>query len=110
MPGTDADQPAIAGLVCPQEDQCEGVCPLACHGQGINIGKLEAFIAQWAMEHEIKEDFHIAEKTESVAVIGSGPAGISCAVDLRRHGYKVVVYEALQKSHTLVLQKKQLMQ
>jgi homotetrameric NADPH-dependent glutamate synthase len=87
--------PAIAGLVCPQEDQCEGVCPLACHGQGINIGKLEAFIAQWAMEHEIKEDFHIAEKTESVAVIGSGPAGISCAVDLRRHGYKVVVYEAL---------------
>jgi glutamate synthase (NADPH/NADH) small chain len=87
--------PAIAGLVCPQEDQCEGVCPLACHGQGINIGKLEAFIAQWAMENDVKEEFHIHAKPEKVAIIGSGPAGISCAVDLRRHGYKVAVFEAL---------------
>jgi glutamate synthase (NADPH/NADH) small chain len=87
--------PAIAGLVCPQEDQCEGVCPLACHGQGINIGKLEAFIAQWAIAYNVKEDFHIIEKPEKIAVIGSGPAGISCAVDLRRQGYKVMVFEAL---------------
>jgi glutamate synthase (NADPH/NADH) small chain len=87
--------PAITGLVCPQEDQCEGVCPLACHGQGIDIGKLEAFIAQWAMEKNVKEEFYIEEKTDRVAVIGSGPAGISCAVDLRRHGYTVTVFEAL---------------
>jgi glutamate synthase (NADPH/NADH) small chain len=87
--------PAIAGLVCPQEDQCEGVCPMACHGQGINIGKLESFIAQWAMENDVREEFHIKEKNERVAVIGTGPAGISCAVDLRRHGYGVTVYEAL---------------
>ncbi|MBE0434048.1 NADPH-dependent glutamate synthase [candidate division WOR-3 bacterium] len=87
--------PAIAGLVCPQEEQCEGVCPLAGRGQGINIGKLEAFIAQWAMENKLKEEFHIEEKGQRVAVIGSGPAGISCTVDLRRHGYVVSVYEAL---------------
>jgi len=87
--------PAIAGLVCPQEDQCEGVCPLACHEQGINIGKLEAFIAQWAMENGVKEEFRIVERPEKIAVIGSGPAGISCAVDLRRHGYQVTVFEAL---------------
>lgn len=87
--------PAIAGLVCPQEEQCEGVCPLAAHGQGVNIGKLEAFIAQWAMANGVKEEFHIRERTERVAVIGTGPAGISCAVDLRRHGYAVTVFEAL---------------
>lgn len=87
--------PAIAGLVCPQEEQCEGVCPLAAHGQGINIGKLEAFVAQWAMANGVKEEFHIRERTERVAVIGTGPAGISCAVDLRRHGYAVTVFEAL---------------
>lgn len=87
--------PAIAGLVCPQEDQCEGVCPLACHDQGINIGKLEAFIAQWALDNGVKEEFHFVERSARVAVIGSGPAGISCAVDLRRFGYKVAVFEAL---------------
>lgn len=87
--------PAIAGLVCPQEEQCEGVCPLAAHGQGINIGKLEAFIAQWAMAHGVKEEFHIKERRDKVAVIGTGPAGISCAVDLRRQGYAVTVFEAL---------------
>lgn len=89
--------PAIAGRVCPQEAQCEGVCPLTQPGagNGINIGKLEAFVADWAMESGIKEEFRIKEKTEKVAIVGSGPAGISCAVDLRKYGYRVTVFEAL---------------
>jgi len=87
--------PAIAGRVCPQEDQCEGVCPLHGTCNGINIGKLEAFVADWAMKNGVEEKFHIEEKEKKVAVIGSGPAGISCAVDLRKYGYQVTIFEAL---------------
>ncbi len=89
--------PAVAGRVCPQENQCEHVCPLGQtgDGNGINIGKLEAFVADWAMENGITEEFHIEERPEKVAVIGSGPAGISCGVDLRKFGYQVTVFEAL---------------
>ena len=87
--------PAIAGRVCPQEVQCEGVCPLAQNGQGINIGKVEAYIADWAMRHDVKETIQIESKPGRIAIIGSGPAGISCAVDLRKCGYEVVLFEAL---------------
>jgi len=87
--------PAITGRVCPQESQCEGVCPLAQDGQGINIGKLEAFIADWARERGIKEEIVIKERPHRVAIIGSGPAGLICAYDLRRWGYQVTVFEAL---------------
>lgn len=90
--------PAITGRVCPQEEQCEGVCPFSLTCNGINIGKLEAFVADWAMNNGVKEGFHIEEKPEKVAVIGSGPAGISCAVDLRKYGYKVTMFEALHKA------------
>ena len=90
--------PAITGRVCPQEDQCEGVCPLAKTENGVNIGKLESFIADWAMKNGISEEFHIEKKVEKVAVIGSGPAGISCAVDLRKFGYQVTMFEALHKA------------
>ncbi len=90
--------PAITGRVCPQEDQCEGVCPLAKTENGVNIGKLEAFIADWAMKNGITEEFHIEERAEKVAVIGSGPAGISCTVDLRKFGYQVTMFEALHKA------------
>ena len=90
--------PAITGRVCPQESQCEGVCPLSKRGHGINIGKLEAFVADWARKKKIKEEFHIKEKEEKVAVIGSGPAGISCAVDLRKFGFQVTMFEALHKA------------
>jgi len=90
--------PAITGRVCPQEAQCEGECPLYQRGNGINIGKLEAFVADWARMEGIKEKFPIKEKQQKVAVIGSGPAGISCAVDLRKFGYQVTMFEALHKA------------
>lgn len=90
--------PAITGRVCPQESQCEGVCPLFQRKSGINIGKLEAFVADWARENGVKEDIHIKERPGKVAIVGSGPAGISCACDLRRSGYQVTLFEALHKA------------
>jgi len=90
--------PAITGRVCPQETQCEGMCPVSKRDNGINIGKLEAFVADWARKNEIKEEFEIVERPEKIAVIGSGPAGISCAVDLRKYGFQVTVFEALHKA------------
>lgn len=94
----DNSIPAITGRVCPQESQCEGVCPLAQDGEGINIGKLEAFVADWARRRGIKEKICIKERPWKAAVIGSGPAGISCAVDIRRLGFKVTLFEALHKA------------
>lgn len=89
--------PSIAGRVCPQEHQCEGVCTLRRVGEPVNIGKLEAFIGDWAIDNDVEEPIEIVDKPEKVAVIGSGPSGISCSVDLRKHGYRVTVYEALHK-------------
>jgi len=94
----DCPIPAITGRVCPQENQCEGACLLGKKGNPINIGKLAAFLADWAMKNGIKEEFTIKDKSQKVAVIGSGPAGISCAVDLRKNGYKVTMFEALHKA------------
>ncbi len=94
----DNSIPGITGRVCPQEIQCEGVCPVSKRGNGINIGKLEAFVADWARENGVKEEIHIKERPEKVAIIGSGPAGISCAVDLRKFGYQVTLFEALHKA------------
>lgn len=90
--------PAIAGRVCPQESQCEGVCTLGTAGDPINIGKLEAFLGNWAMKEGVREQFAIKEKGKKVAIIGAGPSGISCAVDLRKNGYKVTMFEALHKA------------
>lgn len=94
----DNPVPGITGRVCPQEVQCEGVCPFHQSKNGINIGKLEAFVADWAMKWGIKEEIHIKEKPQKVAVIGSGPAGITCSVDLRKLGYQVTLFEALHKA------------
>jgi len=87
--------PAITGRVCPQEDQCEGKCILQKQGKAINIGKLFAFVADWAQERKIVEKIQINENGKKVAIVGSGPAGITCAVDLRKLGYEVSLFEAL---------------
>ena len=89
--------PSICGRVCPQETQCEGKCIMGIKNEPVAIGKLERFIGDWATEN-IKEIPTIKEeKSGHIAVIGSGPAGLTCAGDMRKMGYKVSVFEALQK-------------
>jgi len=87
--------PAMTGRVCPQEDQCEGKCVLDKKGQPINIGKLFAFVADWAREQGLAEEAEISDNGKKIAIVGSGPAGITCAVDLRKFGYHVTIFEAL---------------
>ncbi len=89
--------PAICGRVCPQESQCEGKCVLGIKGEPVAIGKLERFIADWALENLNNKPEIFKEIDNKVAIVGSGPAGLSCAGDLRKKGYKVTVFEALQK-------------
>ena len=89
--------PAICGRVCPQETQCESKCVRGIKGEPVSIGKLERFVADYALEHDIKPQK--AEKTNGhkVAVIGSGPSGLTCAGDLAKLGYEVTVFEALHE-------------
>ncbi len=87
--------PAITGRVCPQEDQCEGKCVLDKTGQPINIGKLFAFVADLARKKDLVEEIKIKENGKKIAIVGCGPAGITCAVDLRKLGYGVSIFEAL---------------
>lgn len=87
--------PAITGRVCPQEDQCEGKCVLQKLGQPINIGKIMAYVADWARKNKVEDEFEINENDKKVAIVGSGPAAITCAVDLRKNGVQVTMYEAL---------------
>ncbi len=87
--------PAICGRVCPQESQCEAVCVLAKKGDPVAIGRLERFIADWDLERGA-ETPAVAEPTgKRIAVIGAGPAGLTCAADLARLGHSVTVFEAL---------------
>ncbi len=90
--------PAVCGRVCPQESQCEGVCVLGIKGEPESIGKLERFVADWARQNGIKPKPATEKKDKKIAVIGSGPAGLTCAGDLARMGYQVKIFEALHEA------------
>jgi len=90
--------PAITGRVCPQEEQCEGKCVLTKIGKPINIGKLERFVADYVRENNLEEIPKVPEwNGKKVAIIGSGPTGLTAAGDLVRMGYKVTIFEALHE-------------
>lgn len=89
--------PAVCGRVCPQEEQCEKVCVLGKKGDPVSIGKLERFAADWAREHGVEVGKTKENNGYKVAVIGSGPAGITCAGDLAKEGYDVTIFEALHE-------------
>lgn len=90
--------PAVCGRVCPQESQCEGKCIRGIKGEPISIGKLERFVADWARENGIKPEPAKEKLGKKVAVIGSGPAGLTCAGDLAKMGYDVTIFEALHEA------------
>ena len=90
--------PAVCGRVCPQESQCEGKCIRGIKGDPVSIGKLERFVADWACEQGIKPEGAKEKKGKKVAVIGSGPAGLTCAGDLAKMGYDVTIFEALHEA------------
>ncbi len=89
--------PAVCGRVCPQESQCEGKCVLGIKGEPVAIGKLERFVADWSREHNVDLSQREESKNKKVAVIGSGPAGLTCAGDLAKKGYDVTIFEALHE-------------
>ena len=96
--GESSSLPAICGRVCPQETQCEGVCVRGIKGEAVAIGKLERYVADTAREMGIKPAAPETKNGKRVAVIGSGPAGLTCAGDLAKMGYDVTVFEALHEA------------
>ena len=98
MIGESSALPAVCGRVCPQESQCEGKCIRGFKGDPISIGKLERFVADWARENGIKPTPAAQKNGKKVAVIGSGPAGLTCAGDLAKLGYDVTIFEALHEA------------
>ena len=90
--------PAVCGRVCPQESQCEGKCIRGIKGEAVYIGKLERFTADWARENGIKPQGCDAKNGHKVSVVGSGPAGLTCAGDLAKLGYDVTIFEALHEA------------
>ena len=95
--GESSALPAVCGRVCPQETQCEGKCIRGLKGEAVSIGKLERFVADWAKENGIKPVPAAQKNGHKVAVIGSGPSGLTCAGDLAKAGYDVTVFEALHE-------------
>ncbi len=89
--------PAVCGRVCPQETQCEGVCVRSVKGEPISIGKLERFVADWSRENGFVPAAPEKTNGHKVAVIGSGPSGLTCAGDLAKLGYEVTIFEALHQ-------------
>ena len=90
--------PAVCGRVCPQESQCEGKCIRGIKGEAISIGKLERYVADTAREMGIRPEGAKEKNGKRVAVIGAGPAGLTCAGDLAKLGYEVKIFEALHKA------------
>ena len=95
--GKSSALPAICGRVCPQESQCECKCIRGIKGDPVSIGKLERFVADYALEHDINPEGPETTNGHKVAVIGSGPSGLTCAGDLAKMGYEVTVFEALHE-------------
>ncbi len=89
--------PAVCGRVCPQESQCEGQCVRGIKGEPVSIGKLERFVADWSREHGFVPAAPQRTNGKKVAVIGSGPSGLTCAGDLAKLGYEVTIFEALHQ-------------
>ena len=87
--------PAVCGRVCPQESQCEKYCVRGVKGEAVGIGRLERFVADWARENLHEYNQCTVSNHHKVAVIGGGPAGLTCAGDLAKKGYEVTIYEAL---------------
>ncbi|WP_031549887.1 NADPH-dependent glutamate synthase [Oribacterium sp. FC2011] len=90
--------PAVCGRVCPQETQCEGKCVRGIKGEPVSIGKLERYVADWAREHDYVAAKPGEPNGKKVAVIGSGPAGLTCAGDLAKLGYDVTIFEAFHQA------------
>ncbi|MBQ4409766.1 MAG: NADPH-dependent glutamate synthase [Firmicutes bacterium] len=91
----DSSLPAVCGRVCPQENQCEKYCVRGIKGEPVGIGRLERFVADWHNENTKEAPVKPASNGHKVAVIGSGPSGLTCAGDLAKKGYEVTVFEAL---------------
>lgn len=86
--------PAVCGRVCPQETQCEELCVRAIKGESVGIGRLERFVADWYMANRQPKTEVAPPKNRKVAIVGSGPAGLTCASDLAKLGYDVTIFEA----------------
>ena len=86
--------PAVSGRVCPQETQCEGRCLRGRNGEPVSIGRVERFVADWAAAHGVSNVDAAPQNGHKVAIIGSGPAGLTCAGELARMGYGVTIFEA----------------
>ena len=96
--GESSALPAVCGRVCPQESQCEGKCIRGIKGEAVAIGKLERFVADYARENKVEVAQPENKNGKKVAVIGSGPAGLTCAGDLAKMGYDVTIFEALHEA------------